>query len=164
MDTNDNMNDDIGMTELQEKTLLDNDIEIVEDDKIEKCFDCPLNRVCIKAFECKGKLTASKMKKIECYYENHGEYNKKRQLFNKWQAFVDIDPKYFMEKMMVNFDILEDEARKDYSFAKGMQLQYLLMSIHKMKFGERNETRHTGAIVNASVDIKQLLDKVRDEK
>jgi len=150
------------MTEQQEKELMDNEFNIIADNKPEKCIKCPLNRVCPKAFECEGKLTPNKMKDIECWYELNSKFNEKRKLFVKWQSFVDIDPKYFMEKMMVNFDILEQEAIKDYSFAKGMQLQYLLMSIYKMKFGERKEIQNN--IVNASVDIKQLLDKVRDEK
>jgi hypothetical protein len=151
------------MTERQERELADNEFEIVEDSKPELCIKCPLNRVCVDAFKLVGeKLTKDKMSSIECYYELNGMFDKKRQLFNKWQQFVDIDPKYFMEKMMVNYDVLEEEALKDYSFAKGMQLQYLLMSMYKMKFGEKREIETK--TINASVDIKELMERVRLEK
>lgn len=151
------------MNERQEQELLDNDIKIIEDSKPEKCITCPLNRVCIKAFYCNGeKLTKGRLKTVECFYEINGQFDKKRKLFIKWQSFVDMDPKYFMEKMMVTYDILEEEALKDFSFAKGMQMLYLQMSIHKMKFGERRQIETTNN--NASDDIKQLLNKVRDEK
>jgi len=152
------------MNERQEQELIDNDIEIIEDDKAEKCIVCPLNRVCIKAFECGGKkLTKGRLKTIECFYELHGQFDKKRKLFIKWQSFVDMDPKYFMEKMMVTYDILQEEALKDFSFAKGMQMLYLQMSIHKMKFGEKRQIENSSS-VNASDNIKQLLNKIRDEK
>ena len=151
------------MTERQEKELLGNDFEVIEDGKPELCIDCPLNRVCVKAFLCEGKkLTKENMKTIPCWYEINGKYDEKRKLFIKWQSFVDIDPKYFVEKMMMNYETLEEEAKRDYSFAKGMQLQYLLMSIYKMKFGERREIE--SKVINASVDIKELMDKVRDSK
>ena len=151
------------MSEKQERELVDNEFEIVEDDKPELCIKCPLNRVCSDAFRLVGeKLTKEKMRTIECYYELNGMYDKKRRLFNKWQQFVDIDPKYFMEKMMINYDILEEEAVKDYSFAKGMQLQYLLMSMYKMKFGEKKEVENR--VISASGDIKELMEKVRQDR
>ena len=151
------------MTERQERELVDNEFEIIDDVKAELCIKCPLNRVCTKAFYVNGeRLTKNKMAFVECFYELNGQYDKKRQLFNKWQAFVDIDPKYFMEKMMINYDLLEEEAVKDFNFAKGMQLQYLLMSMHKLKFGEKREVNSN--VVNASVDIKELMDKVRMDK
>lgn len=150
------------MTERQERELLDNDFDIIEDKTIEKCIDCPLNRVCIKAFESEEKVTKFTMERAKCWYELNGQYNEKRKLFTKWQSFVDTDPKYFMEKMMVNYDTLEQEAIKDYSFPKGMQMQYLLMSIYKLRFGERKEI--TNNSVNATVDIKQLMDKMREDK
>ena len=149
------------MTERQERELADNEFEIIEDEKIEKCIDCPLNRVCIRAFESDSPIKKKDdLKFIECAYEKEGQWDEKRKLFFKWQSFVDSDPKYFMEKMMINYDLLEQEAMQDFSFAKGMQLQYLLMSIHKIKFGEKKEIQNK--TVNASVDIKQLMDKLRD--
>jgi hypothetical protein len=150
------------ITEQQERELVDNDFEVIEDGDAELCIKCPLNRVCKDAFKTNEKLTKDKMKTIRCYYELNGLYDKKRLLFNKWQAFVDLDPKYFMEKMMMNYDVLEEAALSDYSFAKGMQLQYLLMSMHKLKFGEKREVENR--TINASVDIKELMDKVRAEK
>ena len=150
------------MTERQEREMLDNDYVIVEDTKPEKCFDCPLNRVCLEAFHTDKKLTKTLMPKIECYYEVNGQFDEKRKLFNKWQSFTDTDPKYFMEKMMITQSMLEQEALKDFTFAKGMQLMYLDMSIYKMKFGERKQIETSS--VNASIDIKQLMDKMRDDK
>jgi len=149
------------MTERQERELMDNDFEIIEDEKYEKCIECPLNRVCMRAFEGKVKKKED-LKLVECAYEKEGKWDDKRKLFHKWQSFVDMDPKYFMEKMMMNYDVLEQEAKADFSFAKGMQLQYLLMSIYKMKFGERKEIQNN--TVSASVDIKTLMDKMRDDK
>lgn len=147
------------MTDRQERELIDNEFVVVEDDKPELCINCPLNRVCTKAFVSDKKIKKSDIAKIECWYEKVGKFEEKRKLFIKWQSFVDNDPKYFMEKMMVNFDTLEEEARIDYTFAKGMQLHYLLMSMYKMKFGERKEIQQNN--VSATVDIKALMDKLR---
>lgn len=151
------------ITTKQERELLDNEFEIIEDNIPSKCMDCPLNRVCTYAFEkIDGTETSAiGMDKVLCYYEVKHLYSEKRRLFNKWQSFVDSDPKYFLEKMMVNYDLIEKEAINDFTFAKGMQLQYLLMSIYKMKFGEK--TVNQNQIVSATVDIQKLLDKVRDE-
>lgn len=149
------------MRDSQKDELANNDFEIVEnsaDDEIEKCIDCPLNRVCEKAYL--GCVTKKEMKSCECWYEKNGRWQEKRALFNRWQAFVDVEPKYFMEKMMQNYHTLEQEAVSDYSFAKGMQLQYLLMSIYKMKFGEKRQIENNSS--NVTVDIQRLLDSKRE--
>lgn len=142
--------------------LANNTIDIVEDDKPEKCIDCPLNRVCVDAFGGPDvKLTKSVMNSCECVLEIEGRYAEKRKLFNDWQSYVDNDPKYFMERMMITQKMIEKEAFKDFSFAKGMQLQYMNMAIHRLKFGEKREINTQN--VSASVDIKALMDKVRDK-
>lgn len=150
------------MTDRQKKDLSQNDFVVIEDNKPEKCIDCPLNRVCQYAFEIDGKIRRDSMDRAVCYYEVKGDYKEKRDLFNQWQSFVDMDPKYFLEKMMMNYKVLEEEAKNDSSFAKWMQLNYLLMSIHKMKFGDRQIVENR--TLNVSGDIQKLLDKVRDEK
>ena len=153
------------LTPEQEEFLRTHDFAL-NGGKPEKCINCVLNRVCERAFTIDNvSVPKAKYAEVECHYETKGKFREKIDLLNKWQSFVESDPKYFLERLMLSYSQLEKEAYKDFSYAKGLQMNFLLQSIFKLKFGEKKqvESNTNNTSTNITADIQQLLDLKRDK-
>ena len=114
---------------------------------ISTCNDCPIKEEC----PLYGENSACQI-----------EVNIRRNIVKQFKVFVGNKPEDMLKEIMALYLRLEKMIEEDPSFHKLNQQLYLLMSIYKMKFGEKTfNTNINTNNDNPSADVKKIMDELR---
>lgn len=115
-------------------------ISIINCDDCQIKEDCPLYR---KGLACQVEL------------------NIRKDTVRQFKAFVGNKPEDMLKEIMKTYRKFERLVEDDPSFYKLSQLLYLLLSIYRMKFGEKSfVTKINSSNDNPSSDVKKLMEEL----